>query len=373
MKFTCTRENLNHAVDLVSPLAGRQGSLPILDNILIEASESNVQMSSTNLETGIKTTIRARVEKPGSYTVPAKTLSDYARLLSDEQVELTLEENELIVQCGTSKTKIKGSPAEEYPVLPDIAEGHAYVLDAALFKNALAKVVVAVAKNEIRPELSGVFFQLGSERHKGLTMAATDSYRLAEVQIPVEQGTEEIQCILPSRVAYEMVRLLGFAKAAEEKTVRLWVSENQIGVRYDAFELTGRLIEGKYPDYTQIIPKQFKTNATFPVDVMANKIKAASLFTTAGVNAVSVDVNASQGTINISSTSTQTGEHASEIDAEITGEENSILLNHRYVLDGLNQIDTESVSLGVNSGDSPCMLTPVGQDGYLYIVMPIRQ
>lgn len=373
MKFTCTRENLNHALDLVSPLAGRQGSLPILDNILIEASESNVQLSSTNLETGVKTTIRARVETPGTFTVPAKTLADYARLLTDEQVEISLEENELLVQGGTSKTKIKGSPGEEYPVLPDISEGNAYTLDVELFKNALSKVVIAVAKNEIRPELSGIFLHLGGERYKGLIMAATDSYRLAEVQIPIEQGDKEIKCILPARVAHEIIRLLCSAKGAEEKIVRLWVSENQVGIRYNSFELTGRLIEGQYPDYVQIIPKQFKTSAKFPVDVMANKVKAASLFTTAGVNAVVVDVNASQSTINISSTSTQTGEHASEIEAEVEGEENSILLNHRYVLDGLNQIDTDQVSLGVNSGDAPCMLSPVGISGYLYIVMPIRQ
>lgn len=373
MKFTCTRENLNHALDLVSPLAGRQGSLPILDNVLVEASESSVQMSSTNLETGVKTTIRARVDEPGSYTVPAKTLADYARLLTNEQVEISLEENELLVKSGTSKTKIKGSSAEEYPVLPNIAEGHAFTLQVDLFKQALSKVIIAVAKNEIRPELSGVFFHVNSERFKGLNMAATDSYRLAEVQIPVAQGEDEVKCIIPARVGYEIIRLLGSSKDGEEKNARLWISENQIGVRYDAFELTGRLIDGQYPDYTQIIPKQFKTSATLPVSIVVNKIKAASLFTTAGVNAVVIDINASQKTVNISSTSTQTGEHASEVEAEVEGEENSILLNHRYVLDGLNQMETDNVVLSVNSGDAPCMLRPSGKDGYLYIVMPIRQ
>lgn len=375
MKFTCTRENLGHALDLVSPLAGKQGSLPILDNILVEATDAQVQLSSTNLETGIKTSIRARIETPGSFTVPAKTLADYVRLLTDEQVEISLDGNEMVVQCGSSKTKIKGTPAEEYPVLPDVEEGHAYSLEVELFKNALSKVVIAVAKNEIRPELSGVFMSLFGSRYEGLVMAATDSYRLAEVKISVDQGKDKnVSCIVPSRVVYEIIRLLGAAKSFNnEKMVRLWVSENQIALRYDSFELTGRLVDGTYPDYTQIIPAEFKTNATFPVGVMVNKIKAASLFTTAGVNAVSFDLNASQKTVNISSTSTQTGEHASEIDAEVSGEENSILLNHRYVLDGLNHMETDQVKFGVNSGDTPCILQPDTQQGYLYIVMPIRQ
>jgi len=374
MKFTCTRENLNHALELVSPLAGKQGSLPILENILIYAAESHLELSSTNLETAIKTTIRARVDESGTFTVPAKTLADYVRLLNDEQVEIQLEENELVVKCGSSKTKIKGSQAEDYPVLPELAEGSSYSLPVETFRNALSKVVVAVAKNEIRPELSGVFIQIKGERYDGLVMAATDSYRLAEVRVPVEQGEESVKCIIPARVAYEIIRLLGSAlKIKEEKAVRLWVSENQIGIRYDSFELTGRLITGNYPDYTQIIPAQFKTNANFPVSLMVNKIKAASLFTTVGVNAVSFDLNVSEKSISVSSTSTQTGEHSSQIEAEINGEENSILLNHRYVLDGLNHLETEQAEIGVNSADTPCMIRPNGSDTYLYIVMPIRQ
>lgn len=375
MKFTCTRENLNHALELVSPLAGKQGSLPILENILIHAAESHLELSSTNLETAIKTTIRARVDDAGSFTVPAKTLADYVRLLSDEQVEISLEENELVVQCGSSKTKIKGSLAEDYPVLPEISEGSAFALPVETFKSALSKVVIAVAKNEIRPELSGVFMRLKGERYDGLVMAATDSYRLAEVRVPLEQGEDQdVKCIIPARVAYEIIRLLGSAlKTKEESSVRLWVSENQIGVRYDSFELTGRLINGNYPDYTQIIPAQFKTNANFPVSLMVNKIKAASLFTTVGVNAVSFDLNVSEKSISVSSTSTQTGEHSSRVEADMEGEENSILLNHRYVLDGLNHLDTENAEIGVNSADAPCMIRPNGADNYIYIVMPIRQ
>ncbi|MBD3311808.1 MAG: DNA polymerase III subunit beta [Candidatus Magasanikbacteria bacterium] len=372
MKFTCTKENLNHALALVGGLTGKQTNLPILSNILIKVEESKVNFISTNLEIAVKVDLRAKVEKTGTFTVPAKTLSDYISLLSDEQINLSQKDNELIVKCGNSSTKIKGSSAEDFPLIPDIEEEHSYTLDSELFKDSLSKTVVAAAKNEIRPELSGVYFNF-VKNNKNLVLAATDSYRLAEKQVELQQGDDEFDCIVPGRAVYEMIRLINLSKNIESETkVRLWVSENQIAIRFNDFEMSSRLVDGKYPDYTQIIPGEFKTTATVPTDIMINKIKAASLFTTLGVNAVSFDLNVENNTVGISSTSTQTGEHSSEIDAAVEGEENSILLNHRYVLEGLQNM-TGEVEFKVNSADAPCLLKPKTNNNYIYIVMPIRQ
>ncbi len=374
MRFVCTKENLSYSLDLVSSIAGKHINLPILANILIHAEESTVRLSSTNLEISIKTNLRAKVEKTGSFTVPAKTLTDFVHLLPDEQVDVELVDNELSIKCASSSTKIKGSPADEYPIVPVIEEKHAYTVDVNDFKDALSQVVFAAAKNEIRPELSGVYFGLFTERFQGLILAATDSYRLAERRVVVLQGKDEAKCIVPARTLYEMIRLLGLGRNKQnESIVRLWLSDNQIAIRYDDFETTSRLIDGKYPDYAQIIPDKFKTTAIFSASAMINKIKAASLFTTTGVNAVSFDLNTNGGSIGISSTSAQTGEHSSEIDAELSGEENSTLLNHRYVLDGLQNIETEDIELKMNSADSPCLFKAKGKEGYVYIVMPIRQ
>ena len=374
MKFTCTKENFSHALDIVSGLACKHINLPILANILIQTEESVVRLTTTNLEIVVKANLRAKVENVGSFTVPAKTLSDFIHLLGDEQVVVELQDSELSIKCASSATKIKGSPADEYPIVPEIEEKHAYALSVDEFKRALSQTVFAAAKNEIRPELSGVYFGLFTERYAGLLLAATDSYRLAERTVSVAQGNDEMKCIVPSRSLYEVIRLLGLSRGeGAENNVRLWLSENQIALRYDDFEMTSRLVDGKYPDYAQIIPDKFKTSAVFSAIAMINKIKAASLFTTIGVNAVVFDLNKDQNTISVSSTSTQTGEHSSEIDAEIIGEENSTLLNHRYVLDGLQSMDAEEIEFKVNNGDSPCMFRPKGKEGYVYIVMPIRQ
>ena len=372
MKFTCTKENIIESLGLVSGIAGRQSSLPILTNVYIEAKESGVEMIATNLEIALKTYLRAKVESTGSFTVPAKVLGDYLQLLPDEQITISLDGTELSVICGSSSTKIKGMPSDDFPVIPEIDEQHAYTIAASDVKDALQKTVIAASKNEIRPELAGICCQFFSERYKGLVLAATDSYRLAEKTLSVSQGVDEFSCIIPSRTAYEIIRVLG-GSHSDETNVRLWLSDGQIALRYGQVEMTSRLVEGTYPDYTQIIPSEFATTAIVPTDDFIKRIKAASLFTSDGVNAVSFDMNAEQKNIGISSTSTQSGEHSSEIDGEIMGQENSILLNHRYVLDGLQHIAGSSVRFLVNSSEQPCMFRPADTEDYLYIVMPIRQ
>lgn len=342
-------------------------------NVLIRASESRVELVATNLEVASKATIRAKVDQTGSFTVPAKMLLDYILLTQDESIEISQVENEILVACGSAKTKIKGAPADEFPIMPEVEETHGYAIDAGTLKKALSQTVVAVAKNEIRPELAGIYCRFFPEQHEGLVLAATDSYRLAEKKIAVEQGKDAVDCIIPARTVFEMIRLLSSSKDGQaESSARVWVGDAQIGMRFSDVELTSRLVDGTYPDYTQIIPSEFQTTGTAPADVLTKQIKAASLFSTTGVNGVSFDLSSEQNTISVSSTSAQTGEHSSIIDGEIDGEENSILLNFRYVLEGLQQLDGD-VSFRLNGPDAPCLFKEKAQDSYLYIVMPIRQ
>ena len=374
MKFSCTKEKLSKTLSLVVGVSGKNVNLPILGNILIKADNQKVEIVATNLELAVIANLRSKIEEPGSFTVPGRTLMDFVNLLSDEKVDIELQDNELIVKCGKSSTKIKGMPAEEFPIIPSLEDGKGFLVEAAELKGGLGQVLSAVAKNDIRPELAGLYFGFNTENNPGLVMAATDSYRLAEKKIKLSQGSDTFKVIVPSRTAQEVSHILSVVDNEEnEKNTRILVGENQIALHYNNVQLVSRLVDGQYPDYTQIIPKDFKTVAGFSTAQMIKEIKAAALFTTTGVNAVSLDLNASQGSIGISSTSSQTGEYSSEIQAEITGEENSILLNHRYVLDGLNNLAGENAQLKLINGDSPCLLVSQSDNSYLYIVMPIRQ
>lgn len=375
MKFTCTRENLAYALDLVSGITTKQNNLPILSHVLLRAEESGVEVISTNLETVVRAHLRAKVDSVGTFTIPGKMFTDFVHLLSDEQVTLELVGNELKINCGGSSTKIKGSPADEYPVIPEMEEITAYAVNVLEFHDSLAKVLFATSKAEVRPELSGVCFQFGQQGKPSLVLAATDSYRLAEKTLTLLQGSEEYRCIVPGRVVAEFIRLLtlGKGKGDGEHQVRLLIGKNNITLRYDQFEIMSRLIDGSYPDYRQIIPNQFKTTAVLPTFLLIKSIKTASIFSSTGVNAIQMEVQASENRVKVYSTSSQSGEHESFVDGVITGEENKTVLNFRYVLDGINQLEGDEVEFLMNSADAPCMFKTKGKDDYLYLVMPIRQ
>jgi DNA polymerase-3 subunit beta len=248
------------------------------------------------------------------------------------------------------------------------------LVEANLFKDSLLDVIPAAAKNEIRPELSGIYAYFDTE-NKQIVLAATDSYRLAEKKAKLEQGENEMKIIIPARTAQEINHLLGLASdsSESEKNARILIGENQIMVLYNNAQIISRLVEGQYPDYTQIIPREFNTVVTLDTEKMIKEMKASGLFTTTGVNAVSLGIKPKTGTIEISSTSSQTGEYKSELGGEVTGDENTILLNNRYILDGINNFNKPEMQLKVINGDSACVFTPKGDESFLYIVMPIRQ
>lgn len=361
------------ALSAVSGIATKSANLPILANILIKVDEQKVEIVATNLELAIIYNLRSKIEKTGSFTVPGRTFTDFVSLLSDEKIDLELKDNDLVMVCGKSSTKIKGAPTDEFPVIPSTTEGSGFLVSAVELGKGLSQVLPAAARSEIRPELSGIFFGFNADKGN-LVLAATDSYRLAEKKIKLSQGGEEKKVIVPGRTAQEMHHILmGADNKDSEPGARILVGENQIVLNYDSVQMISRLVDGQYPDYTQIIPKDFKTSAIFSTAQMTKEIKAAGLFTTTGVNAVIMELKKNEETIKISSTSAQTGEYASEIGAEIKGENNSILLNHRYLLDGLANIGEDTAEFKVINADSPCLFHPKDNKSFLYIVMPIRQ
>ncbi|MEK7625494.1 MAG: DNA polymerase III subunit beta [Patescibacteria group bacterium] len=374
MKISCTKENLSEALSLVSGITGKNINLPILNNILIKVTDNKVEFIATNLETAVIVVVRAKVEEVGSFTVPARTLTDFVSLLPSQTISFSVKDNELLVACGKSATKIKGTSAEDYPIIPSLPEGKGYLVSAELLRDALNKVLPAVARNDIRPELSGLFVFFDAD-NKQIVMAATDSYRLAEKKIKLEQGEKEMKVIVPFRAAQEINHLLTGVGGGEQKetNARILVGDNQIVVLFNNAVVISRLVEGQYPDYTQIIPKDFSTTVTIDTGKMVKEMKASGLFTTTGVNAVTLGIKPKQNIMEISSTSSQTGEYNSELEVEVKGNEATVLLNNRYVLDGLNNFSTLETSLKINNGDSACLFAPKGDESYLYIVMPIRQ
>ena len=322
---------------------------------------------TTNLEIGIVCQVRGKIEKEGSFTVQARTITDYVNLLPRENVELEVVEQGLRIEGKNSKTTMKGLEASEFPLIPAVERGSLYTVKAGLLKEGLAAVAFTVAFDESRPEISGVYFNFGGN---SLVLAATDSYRLAEKKIKLEKAEgEAAQLIVPIRTIQELIRILGDA----DELVTINSSENQILFGLGETKLTSRLIEGQYPDYQQIIPKEHRTLVTLDTGEFTNTVKRASLFCKQGSNDVSLQFNPKTKEVVVSAANLQIGESEARQEAEVEGAENNIIFNHRFLLDGLQNISSEECQLEINTNMSPGLLKPKGQADYLYIIMPIKQ
>ncbi|MFZ2804739.1 MAG: DNA polymerase III subunit beta [Patescibacteria group bacterium] len=373
MHFACTQENLVQGLNMVGHVAGKNVNLPVLGNVLLKTEAGSLKLSTTNLEMAVNCSVRGKVEMEGEYSVPAKLFMDYVSLLPSGKVELVLTEEGLDVRAGEQETTLKGMPSSEFPLLPRLAKDHGYQLPAADAKRAISQVAFAVSASESRPELSGVacFFK-GSE----VAFVATDSYRLAERVVSCTGGKGDLKTIVPARAFVEATRILGSYKdeLGMPETVTLDFTENQMVMSFGNVELVSRLIEGSFPDYQQIIPQNFKTEAVVSRSELQKAVRAASLFSRQGLFDIHVSFDPEKGTCTVQSADQGTGKTKTVIKGAVTGEANAVTLNFRYFGDGLSAMSSDNVRFKQIDGMNAVLVTPeASNEKYRYIVMPIRQ
>lgn len=375
MKLFSLQENLKQGLALVSHVAGKSVNLPILNNVLIKAEQGEIKLMATNLEIGIISRVRGKVEVEGAFTVSSKIISDCINLLPNKKIGFEQKAGDLLVDCENYKTKIKGQSAEEFPLIPEVDKKHCFTASAEEVKKAISQVIFATATSETRLELSGVLFVFFGNN---LTVAATDSYRLAERKIKIKTNTEEEKrIIIPAKTLQELLRVLSVNTDGETEEggqeLNFYVSDNQILFTYGSTELVSRLIEGQYPDYQQIIPSVGKTKIAIDRQELIRAVKMASLFSKAGINDINLDFPLGKNQVVVSSVSGQTGENITNLEAKVFGEDNSMVINFRYLLEGLNNIESDTVKIEVVDSNTPCLIKAEQNDDYLYIIMPIKQ
>lgn len=372
MKIIALQKNLKQGVFVTSSLTGKNANLPILNNIMIQVVKGEIKLLVTDLELGVTNTIRGKIEKEGSFTVDAKILANYINLLPNQKVELEVKDSDLIIESDNYKTKIKGESAEEYPLIPEVTKDYCYEVDIEEFKKALASVVFTVSNDENRLALSGVLFNL----EKGqLYLVGTDSYRLGEKKLSLKNVNEEDErrLIVPTKTLQELLRIISgdYGDERNDKTIKIYLNENQIAFSFDSVEIVSRLIDEQYPDYRQIIPTNFKTTVSAPREELLRAVKAAAIFSKTGINDVVLDFLKDRGEIVVSATSGASGESIINLPAKIEGSDNSITINYKYLLDGLNHISNDQVNIQIVDANSPCLFK--GSEDYVYVVMPIKR
>lgn len=365
MKFTCTQENLNKGLGLVSNIANKNSNLPILNNVLLKADKNGLTLITTDLEIGIKAFIRGKVDEDGEFTVDAKLLNNFIGLLPKENIDLSLKDGALEIKTKNQETNIRGLEAEDFPLIPDIDKENQVELSAQELKRALHQIMLAASLDSSRLEINAVNFNF---KQNELVLAATDSYRLAEKKLKITSSAEH-NLIIPLKTMQELARILNENSSAN---LKIYFNENQIMFVFDGVELVSRVIDGKYPDYHQIIPQKFETEAKCAIRDVVPAIKSVALFCKQGINDIKLEFNSKKQELIITTASSSSGTSKAKVLAAISGGDLEIVFNYRYLLDGLNNIDGENIVFKINP-NSPGLLQPEKQSDYVYLAMPIRQ
>jgi len=374
MKLTILTQELKKGLSYTERLTGRNLTLPILNNVLIEALPNFLKISSTDLETGIEWWGLCKTEEEGRITIPAKILSQVVNNISDEKIEIEDKNDTLFIKTKTFKTQIKGYTADDFPIIPQFSKEDCIEVSAQELKDGLADVVDIASLSQIRPEISGIYFVFKKDL---VNLVATDSFRLVERTIKSNNYknsfSEDIKFILSQKTTKEVINIL------QENTglVKIYYSESQIlfetclsEIEHPEINLISRQIEGNYPAYKEIIPKEYKTRIIVEKDRLVKQIKLAGLF--AGkINEMKIKND--DKNLEILSQDLELGENSSTLEAKIEGDNTEISFNYKFVLDGINRVKTKNVVLELQGSSGAGVIKAEEGMDYIYVVMPIKR
>jgi DNA polymerase-3 subunit beta len=345
-------------------------TLPITNNVLLATDQSRLKLSATNLEMAISCWIGAKVEEEGAITVPARLLSEFISSLPTEKVDMVLSPQTKTVglKCARFEARISGVDAKDFPPIPKVEGGITTKVEVEAFKQAIAQVAFAAATEESRPVLTGVDAEFDGDT---LTLAAADGFRLAVYKLPLAQAVaQKTEVIIPARTLAELNRLMADQEEAVEITVN--PEKGQALFRLKDIELVSQLIQGSFPNYSQLIPKKHTTKAVIGVADFLRATKTASIFARDGSGIVRLVVApGAPGKVTVSARSEEIGDDVGEIDAMVEGDEAKIAFNGKYLTDVLGVLNEAQVALETTNPSSPGVLRPVGVDNYIHVVMPM--
>jgi len=363
MKLQVTQENLNKALSSVARVASTRSTLPILSNVLLKTVKNRLSVSATNLDIAVTHYIGSKVVSEGSITIPARLMQDLVSNLPSGVIDLNLDENKLHINSKMYKSVMNGVSSEDFPVMPAIEKGQTITLPASSLKHSLSQVVIAASSDETRPVLTGIFF---NSFNKNLYIVATDGYRLAEKLLT--STDKETSILVPASAISDLLRIIGDYSG----DVSITYDEQQILFAAGDIELTARLIDGKYPDYRQLIPKKFTTTISLPQNDLNNITKVSALFARESAGSITINTSEEDQNISIHSIASQLGENTATADAKVVGD-GVVTMNSRYLLEALNVLEGDDVDVKFNGKLEPIVLSSKESSAsYTHIIMPLK-
>ncbi|MBI5380245.1 MAG: DNA polymerase III subunit beta [Nitrospirae bacterium] len=376
MKLTIKREELLKGLHRVQGVVERRSTMPILSNVLLTAASGGITLAATDLEIAVRGTSPAQVMEEGGVTLSARKTFEIVKELTEEEVRLEGDPGHRVtLRCGAAQFRILGLPPEEFPRLPEQESEAALTLPAATVGEMIRKTIFSTGENDTRYVLNGVLLKVGGGK-KGreieVEAVGTDGHRLALVTKKIALGAEgsgrpeDLQVIIPKKAVLELRRIL----EEDDQEVAISASKNHIFFRQGGNLLLSRLIDGTYPNYLQVVPKDPGQEVTLNREALLGALRRVSVLARDKTNAIRLRFT--PGRLLLTAENPDLGEAEEEILADYQGEEMAVGFNARYLLDVLGAMDREVITLGLHDPLSPCLIRQAEDREYLCVIMPMR-
>lgn len=362
MNIVVLQTNLNKALSIVSKISSQKSELAILSNVLIKAADNTITLTTTNLETAITCKLAGKINKEGSITVPTRLLSEFVNSLPSGNVDMVSNLNKLNISINSYKSVINGLDPEDFPIIPHINTDKKITIKNSDLKTTLQNTLVASSNDDNRPILNGIHIHNADGR---VVFAATDSYRLTEATSDTK-FTQELNITIPNHTIQELLRIIEPVEDTE-----IIIDTNQVQFNCGQATIISKTIEGNYPDYKKLIPKESDIVVKINKDELLNVTKIASLFARENAGAITINTDSAESTLSISSAATQVGENSSKVEAKVSNT-GKVTLNSKYLIDALNTINSEEIIFRFSEDINPIVISPEDSEDYINIIMPLK-
>lgn len=364
MKAICTRKDLYYGIQTVSRAIPGRSAWPILNNVLVRTETDSLRLTAFDLELGIECTVPATIVENGALTVPCRYLIDMLPTFPEADVTITSSDGSSVdIRCEKSDYTLLGLPPEEFRPLPEIPDMDSFEIDQQVLKEAIRQTIYAASTDESRAILTGIYMSLDDGM---LRFAGTDTHRLAVRTAPVITSSGKATCIIPKRALDEVSRLI----TDDETPIKVSIADSQIKFMVNGIEIVSRLIEGQYPNFERIIPKDYSRHLTIPTESFLSSAKRASILARENSNRLTLKTQDDQ--LIITAESSEIGKAYEELEIVKEGDDIEIIFNVKYLLDFLNSVNSEGIFFDMKGPLESATMKPVGRDDYLYVVMPMH-
>lgn len=371
MQLKCLQENLSHGLGIVQRGVATRTTLPITQHVLLASDEGRLKLSATNLEIAISTWVGGEINDDGAVTIPARLLIDFVNSLTPQTIEINTnaQGRGIEVKGDRFQSSINGALADEFPPIPSIGEGVTTRMSGAALKEAIHQVALAAAVEDSRPVLTGVNVELEGGQ---ITFAAADGFRLAvRTAKLLDPVGEKLSVIIPARTLNEVERLI---EGDDPVDIVITTQRSQAMFRLKNIEVVSQLIQGTFPNYSQLIPQERTTRAVVNLGELQRSARTAAIFAKDGSGIIRLVIDPESGEtgkLTISSRADEVGDNTGDIEADIEGPEGKIAFNSRFLSDVLGVIGKEKVALEMTTSSSPGVIRPLDDPDYVHVVMPM--